>query len=251
MSGPVAEGHSKVEARCESCHAPFGGASAARCTSCHAVQVTLRVHEAIAGGCGQCHQEHRGRANQLVQNDVSACRSCHRDSLAPGKHPPTTHTECFFCHRHHATPIFARSVTTDLVFPHRVHVESPGLVQAPCESCHRLTPDGALRELPKESVCRTCHFGYKHDVAKSPRQSECRLCHDPDRPVTITRSAGHTALSFTHEAHQAFSCLECHQEIEPSMTTVVPLPRVPACVRCHEGSDKRRAEKMNAHARVE
>jgi hypothetical protein len=35
------------------------------------------------------------------------------------------------------------------------------------------------------------------------------------------------------------------------MTTVVPLPQVPACVRCHEGSDKRRAEKMNAHARVE
>ena len=139
------------------------------------------------------------------------------------------------CHSHHAERVFARRVVTDLVFPHRLHVETPGLVQAPCESCHALASDGVLRGLPLEPTCRGCHFNYVHDTKKDIRSAECRFCHAPEGRVTIARAPGHSSLRFTHGDHARFTCSECHREVELSTTTAVPLPTAESCTRCHEG----------------
>jgi nitrate/TMAO reductase-like tetraheme cytochrome c subunit len=115
-----------------------------------------------------------------------------------------------------------------------LHAEAPGLVQAPCESCHALAPDGILRSLPKESTCKGCHFNYVHDTKKDVRSAECRLCHNPESRVTITRAPGYASLRFAHGDHLTFACAECHLDVEVSTTTAVPLPATDSCTRCHD-----------------
>lgn len=234
MNRPLAGAHAAIERQCESCHAPFAGSVNARCLACHAEAVGKRDHAALPRQCGECHREHLGRAHLLVSASEGSCLGCHRAVLGERKHPPAAQGQCLLCHGHHADRPFARQAATDLVFPHRLHVETPGLVQAPCEGCHALASDGMLRTLPPELTCRGCHFNYVHDTKKDVRSAECRLCHDGESRVTITRAPGYASLRFAHRDHVAFTCSECHREVEVSTATAVPLPAADSCTRCHD-----------------
>ena len=234
MNRPLATAHTAIERQCESCHVPFAGSANARCIACHAEAVVKRDHAQLTNQCAECHREHQGPAHILVSASEEGCLVCHRAVLGEGKHPPAALGQCLLCHAHHADQLFARQVVTDLVFPHRVHVEAGGLVQAPCESCHALAPEGFLRGLPREPTCGGCHFDYVHDTKKDARSAECRLCHDPDNRVKIARAPGHASLRFAHGDHLGFACSECHREVELSATTAVPLPTAESCTRCHD-----------------
>ena len=234
MNRPLAGGHAAIERQCESCHAPFVGSVNVRCIACHAETVAKRDHAQLGRQCGACHREHQGRAYALVSTSEGSCLGCHRGVLGEGKHPPAAQGQCLYCHSHHADRVFARQAVTDLVFPHRPHVEAAGLVQAPCETCHALAPEGVFRSLPKEPTCAGCHFDYVHDTKKNVRSAECRLCHDPDSRVMIARAPGHSSLRFAHGDHLNLPCSECHRDVELSTATAVPLPAVDTCTRCHD-----------------
>lgn len=234
MNRPLAGAHAAIERQCESCHAAFAGSVNARCVACHADSVVKRDHSRLERGCAECHAEHKGRAHLLVSSNEGSCLGCHGGVLAKGTHSPATRGQCLFCHSHHAERPFARDGVTDLVFPHRVHVEAPGLVQAPCESCHALAAEGILRGLPREPTCKGCHFNYAHDTKRDVRGAECRLCHNAENRVRITRAPGYASLRFAHGDHLTFACSECHRDAELSTTGAVPLPAADACTGCHE-----------------
>ena len=234
MNGKVVQAHADIERHCNSCHQPWAGASADRCLVCHEPVVHDKNHAAVDQACGICHQEHRGRSQSLTSLDVVPCQTCHHDILSMGRHPQTTAQQCLFCHAQHAPRTFARRTSSNLIMPHQTHVQMPGLVQAPCEQCHRPAPQAARMQYPQESVCKSCHFGYTHDKTQDIRAKTCRTCHYPTNRIRITHKKGFDSLRFSHANHRAFSCQQCHAEVNMSMSlSEIQLPTVTTCKKCH------------------
>jgi hypothetical protein len=71
ITGPVIEGHAKLEKDCSNCHEPFSRKSQTRlCLACHKEiaadrQTTKRFHgrqpDAAKQECTHCHTDHKGR----------------------------------------------------------------------------------------------------------------------------------------------------------------------------------------------
>jgi hypothetical protein len=234
MNGLLSEAHAALEKNCTTCHQPWSGVPPERCIACHGPVLLGKNHAASEQQCTMCHGEHQGRTHSLTQIAPSQCLRCHQELLTAGRHPRQTAEQCFLCHGQHAPATFARTVRSDLIMPHRIHVRDPGPVKAPCELCHLPAAEPALIHYPLEPVCGKCHSGYIHDTAKDIRASECRLCHDADHAVMLTRAAGFATLRFSHATHQVFTCQECHTEMD-LMTSLaeVTLPGVETCMKCH------------------
>lgn len=234
MNGEVAQAHVIIESRCDSCHQPWAGAVADKCITCHLPVLLGTNHAMTDQACAMCHREHGGRTKDLRQVEVRQCLACHQDVLTEARHPLDTAQQCLFCHGEHTPATFVRTVERDLILSHKAHTQDPGLVKAPCVLCHQPSPNPGRMQFPPEPVCRACHFGYTRDKTKDIRGKDCVLCHNPDQRRVPAQGKGFATLRFSHGAHQAFSCEECHREIDLRTTLAeMTLPDVQMCKRCH------------------
>ena len=130
-------------------------------------------------------------------------------------------------------------------FNHRKHVTE---LKLPCVACHdaKSSKNAADNPLPPATRCDACH-GTDHrrlsSVAADPGlvESQCGFCHLGYRPVDGNRVERMVLprpnLKFSHAAHMAgnMGCADCHGAVERTeLATRDQLPRMKACVRCHQ-----------------
>lgn len=130
-------------------------------------------------------------------------------------------------------------------FNHRKHVTE---LKLPCTACHdaKTSKSAADNLLPPATRCDACH-GTDHrrlsSVGAEPTlvQSQCGFCHLGYRPGDgnrVERMRTPSAnLKFSHAAHWArnMACADCHGAVEHTeLATRDQLPRMKACVRCHQ-----------------
>jgi len=113
-------------------------------------------------------------------------------------------------------------------FPHELHLAglACGAAGKPaclsCNTCHALSVNGAVQQLPAASVCRTCH----HD-ARAPLQAIVSIV--PEHP--------YGAIAFDHDRHLAMKglagqCVACHAGVVK--TGGPAFPPMKQCFSCHE-----------------
>jgi predicted CXXCH cytochrome family protein len=199
LSGPLADVHQVVNARCEACHQqPFVQVRDAACLDCHAV--TLRQHAedfdgllaAVArGSCTGCHREHDGSA-WLVRSDDALCADCHRDIRAVAGAERAHRPASDFLREH---PEFR--VTTLSLQP------APGTA-GPHPGWRR----EARRELPGGNFAEASGLKFPHDVHL--------------RVDGIEAPLGNVVLA----------CADCHQP-EPGGARFAPVSMQAHCRDCH------------------
>jgi predicted CXXCH cytochrome family protein len=192
---------------CTTCHAvPFVRVSDAACTTCHD-----RTHDHVAATravkmgldhtrCATCHQEHHEPPHLVVTSDT-ACTDCHAAparfepiaKLAPvsgftqARHPAfnaellrsaprAAGTGLAFDWRFETTKIAGAKETSNLRFPHDVHLDASKVQRvndsAPlqCADCHQPAP--AKEHFPPvtmEQHCISCH-DLKFDAGDPTRE---------------------------------------------------------------------------------
>lgn len=131
--GPLAEGHTKIQDDCFSCHVPLLGPSDEKCQACHKL-ADIRVEKPRLLSfhrlldemrCSTCHTDHLGEESAMATRKFD--------------HVVLTETTQGLCHQCHAKP--------------------PGLthhgVKFECRSCHGKE---AWKPAPdKHANCAACH----------------------------------------------------------------------------------------------
>jgi menaquinone reductase, multiheme cytochrome c subunit len=130
-------------------------------------------------------------------------------------------------------------------FDHPLHVEEVGMF---CEDCHFYREDGTFSGLPTLESCTDCHM----DVMDPDNPNDVRFIEEyvfPEREIPwLVYQKQPDNVYFSHIAHQAFECNECH----PDVATMKQLPplrqnrlstyswdtmRMGDCERCHALND--------------
>ncbi len=112
-----------------------------------------------------------------------------------------------------------------------------------CSSCH-----DPLGEKTQLQLCTACHENILTDVqaqlgfhGKHPEVSanECQTCHTEHEGIEVNTlhfdlsTFDHEASNFAlHGAHETLACSDCHNETDPTFTTVST-----ACASCHQQDD--------------
>jgi hypothetical protein len=247
--GPLSEPHAKLEgaANCLKCHEAGKGVSPAKCLSCH---TALRARIAAKKGlhaqpnyqkCERCHNEHHGRAFQLIHWDKA--KFDHRVTGFPleGAHAKA---QCNECHKTRSFLGLSQACTSCHADPHKKQLN-------PCVACHVLT---AWRPAPKfdhararfpltgkhvQVACAKCHkdqtfrgvaFAKCTDCHKDPHAGRfgpsCERCHST-ASFTAVSNFDHSVTGFPLTgAHRTASCSECHRNDRFKGT-----PR--SCSSCH------------------
>jgi hypothetical protein len=145
--------------------------------------------------------------------------------------------------------------TLGVRFDHRRHV---GL-GATCTTCHeraKTSKRSADSLLPGGTRCDGCH-GTNHrtrEVAAGPDLiGQCGYCHVGYRPGDGTKVARLVIpapnLRFDHAVHAArgVECKKCHGSVESlELATVDQLPRMRACLECHQRKAAKAGEASGA-----
>ncbi|HSW14241.1 MAG TPA: cytochrome c3 family protein [Solimonas sp.] len=200
LSGPVSSAHRFFVEDCSACHEkPFQQVQDSACMACHkdmkrhSDDEALLSHPAFAGQeCTDCHHEHNGMDGINAQSPT-LCTDCHADpdrEFASAKLPPaasfaSAHPEFAprissfdakagkFMFAKQRQPMAKLRETTNLVYPHDVHLNPKGID----------APDGK-----KTLACNDCHQADSRGVSFEPVSMEkhCASCHrldfDPDDP---------------------------------------------------------------------
>jgi predicted CXXCH cytochrome family protein len=171
---------------CDSCHAPFAGATDKKCAECHR-QTFHQASLAVNGSCTGCHSEHRQIAS-LAQVQQGLCVECHGDlkrvdpkaDVAPKiTRFEQNHPEFSVEIRQGAEQVrlavtdarFVRSDPNSLKFNHRCHLTGdcgfrPPTRESPrreretlsCAACHDIDPkSGTALPVSYEKACARCH----------------------------------------------------------------------------------------------
>lgn len=255
--------HVDFEGRCEWCHAPWTGVTAALCEDCHAGVGDERragtgVHGVLkrAFDCRVCHVEHQGReadpsaaamasfpheqtGYSLVKHRAwldgrpFACRDCH-DARAPGY--AFSLPACEACHREADAAFVDRHVaqTSDDClachrqlepFDHRVFPLQGGHAGVRCAECHDEADFTAVSER-----CAACHRD--PEIHAGLFGMDCSMCHTVDgwTPARL----GEHAFPLDHGDEGEIPCLTCHTESYAAYT----------CTNCHAHDD---GEVRSAH----
>jgi hypothetical protein len=114
-------------------------------------------------------------------------------------------------------------------YSHRVHIQQEGMKCLDCHDAVRESWKSADLNLPKEARCAPCHA-----QVRDPQQ--CAYCHPgPEPPAGFDFPAAF--LRFDHRGHvgRGARCLDCHPGVpERELATVRDLPRMAACLECHQ-----------------
>lgn len=115
----------------------------------------------------------------------------------------------------------------DLVFSHRVHVDSAGIGCAACHPAATGSEKGADNLLQPEANCLGCHD-------KNP----CSRCHTDQRePGSFARVTDYSP-TFDHRVHisMGLECNVCHARLSDSPAESARLlPGMAPCLDCHNG----------------
>lgn len=249
--GPLSAPHAKLEGakNCLQCHETGRGVSPAKCLSCH---TALRARIAAKKGlhaqpnfqkCERCHNEHHGRAFQLIRWEPQ--KLDHRVTGFPleGAHAKAA---CAQCHTTRSFLGLSQSCTSCHADPHKGQLKA-------CTTCHRMTAfkpaskfDHSKARFPltglhAKVLCAKCHptqvfrgvpFAKCTDCHKDPHAGRfgaaCTQCHSTAGwRVEATANFDHSKTGFTLTgAHKTTPCAECHRDHKFKGT-----PR--ACSSCH------------------
>lgn len=191
--GKLIPGHSKLEADCFACHAPFTGSATERCTTCHkpeeigklttlgqSIQKPLTStpfhQKLLKQDCLACHSDHagvkrfriEGRFNHaLLQADArKECQSCHK-SPTDSLHQQIT-GNCSQCH--------TQQKWVPATFDHDRYFVLDRDHNVKCATCH-------VRNDYSRYTCYGCH---EHSAEKIRREhieegirdfKDCVECH--------------------------------------------------------------------------
>jgi hypothetical protein len=146
--------------------------------------------------------------------------------------------------------IFPKQTLT-LRFNHRKHAEE---LKLPCTACHdraKSSTKSGDNLLPAGTRCDACHATDHRDlrrVGSDPNDvtSQCSYCHLGYREgELVARLHVPVAnLKFNHAVHvnRGMACSACHGAVEHTeLATRDQLPRMKACISCHDPSGQGRA----------
>ena len=273
QAGPHHADLSKVTEPCSSCHIEHVGsmhlaASPNKgCTQCHA---NLEVSKGVPSVAAHIDSFTKGhpdfRPLRLASMDVKEAafglKFNHADHLKqglsgpPGKGPVTL--KCASCHQ-----------VEDAKGRDTAHsgIMAPVSFENSCRSCHSLEFDKAIAEqAPHSTAAEALAFVRTKEAALHPNDGEalnkaetilfrqkCALCHTVSGAemfphmtnavfntpvVTPSRQPDRffSAALFSHTAHSAVQCVECHADALKSISGKdLLLPRIETCQRCHDG----------------
>jgi hypothetical protein len=213
--GKVIDGfhsHAEFEDECLHCHQPVHCLTASRCQECHYDVAEQRantegLHGLLPGTdrCQTCHQEHKGRDNELT-------------------HVPTINFDhqavTGFSLEHHETDYAGNPLT--------------------CDSCHGQEDRFSATDM----ACASCHLEDDPVFAADHSQrfgGECLICHDG---VDRMRDFNHATVFVREGKHAELTCEDCHTErvfagMSGDCASCHEEPEVHAghfgtdCVRCH------------------
>ncbi|SYZ74749.1 putative Cytochrome C family protein [Candidatus Zixiibacteriota bacterium] len=130
----------------------------------------------------------------------------------------------------------------DIIFSHSLHADSAGV---DCELCHGTVYNSTAAadvNLPKMSVCGSCHDAVKDST-------RCGMCHhNVKKPFGFGKVE--RLLIFSHKAHlsRGQDCSRCHSDLgKPGTAFLEHLPDMNRCYDCHDGK-KYRNECSLCHA---
>ena len=115
----------------------------------------------------------------------------------------------------------------ELVFSHRVHVDSAGIACTACHPAAKESARGADDLVQPKANYLGCH-----------EENPCSRCHtDQRKPESFARVTAYSPL-FNHQAHitMGLECSACHQKLSDSPAEAARvLPEMAACMACHNG----------------
>lgn len=176
--------------------------------------------------CASCHETGAGRTGIVAVSFERHCRSCHPlafDDRLPERQAP--HTE-------------PQAVADFLL---RVYVENPDVGRTLAERRRRLVRGGSAGAIGAIGMPARVL-----DAESTLFKSGCPLCHLVDLDAVPLPAVAPTAVRptwlphvrFSHRAHEAMRCLDCHAGAAASEDTAdVLLPGIAACGGCHGGGD--------------
>jgi predicted CXXCH cytochrome family protein len=163
----------------------------------------------LSMACADCHVLATATAPAAMRPGHDNCTSCHETQVT---------SECAYCHTDPENIPPAGGRTSDLIFPHEIHVPAGG----GCDGCHAgiaTAAAGVSVPGPTMETCYTCH----NDVAQS---NACELCH---RNFAMLLPPDHRVADFAHKHRDetrlgalAVECRTCHTET--------------FCQECHQGT---------------
>jgi hypothetical protein len=249
--------HADIEGRCEYCHAPWQGVTAALCEKCHTSIAEERragtgVHGVLksAADCRLCHVEHQGRAADqtvaainsfpheqtgysLVEHQhwsdgrAFACRDCHASS---GSGYEFKATLCETCHRQINTTFVTQHTakySADCMvchqqldpFDHHTFPLRAGHANLRCDQCHA-DPDFNQAN----AKCNACHADPA--IHAGMFGVDCAVCHTIDDwlPAKLSKHD----FPIDHGGEGVIPCATCHTQSYREYT----------CYNCHEHSDE-------------
>ena len=263
--GPLSPGHTRLDTRCNACHASFKRATQpAQCLACHTGIARDRathtrfhgmVTESRTEQCRECHAEHKSKTQSLAQLDIKAFNHTTESIYRlTGAH---VRTRCVACH---AGLLHYRQAPQACAACHaRVDIHR-GRLGPQCQSCHNtarwkevLPFDHDHTRYPltgahRTTACVGCHVGeqwrgvstecvschVKKDVHRGADGPKCAQCHLTTRwrPIVFDHD---TVKAFPlREAHRTVACIGCHA------LTVRPAKAPVACAGCHTKDDVHR-----------
>jgi predicted CXXCH cytochrome family protein len=177
--------------KCTNCHGLKHGEKYSKCMECHsnphAIKMEIKVTEAFAKECVNCHGSVQKEITQYKSKHVElGCISCHKEKhgykpVCQECHSPhtekQTYKDCLTCHKPHSPtniPEFAKNTPNDV-----------------CGSCHTKPFESLANSNAKHKdlVCVYCHSKHKYIP-------NCRNCHGEPHSAGI---------------HKKFpDCLKCH-----------------------------------------
>lgn len=226
--GPLSQPHAKLEgaANCFQCHEAGKGVTAARCLTCHK---ELRARVAAKRGlhaqpgyqkCERCHNEHHGRAFQLIRWTPKTLD--HRVTGFPllGAHAKL---ECRQCHKTRSFLGLSQNCASCHRDPHKGQFGTRA-----CTSCHAMTAwkppslfTHAKTSFPltgkhAQLACAKCHA---NGVYRPIKHQRCTDCHkDPHANrfgPTCTNCHSTSAfkpVNFDHAMVPKQPCTNCHKD---------------------------------------
>ncbi len=211
MPGELIEGHAKLEATCDSCHAPFEkGSQPALCLKCHVevnadIDGSLGFHgrspEVEGKPCKICHTDHIGRDAKIAVLDREGFQHELTDYLLKGRHATV---KCEACH---LPGVKFRKAPSICIECHRKDDVHKGGLGAQCEACHN--------ESDWKKNIRFDHSKTAFPLVGKHIRVKCDACHAKQKYKGVpTTCIGCHRKDDVHEGRLGEDCAQCHTPVE-------------------------------------
>lgn len=239
MPGPVISGHADIEGSCGSCHDPMSDKPQFEfCVNCHTgvgddLEISMGLHgrlpESQRFECSECHTDHEGRDEVIVELNEATFDHLHTDFVLNGAHIDLACNDC------HASGDKHRDAASTCIGCHGDDDPHNGELGEECDSCHSTLDwsetgfDHSATAFPLTGIhagasCTACHESstftgtdrecvachQSDDVHKGGNGNNCADCHSSDAWTTL--SFDHLAVAgFRLDGgHSGLECNDCH-----------------------------------------